>query len=243
MAVEIVNSQNLLSRHKLVALPKRVDSENPLLAAITACELMEERIVGIFGPSTEENANGVQSICDEKEIPYIETRWDDQQRRGSALVNIHPYPAVMSKAYVDVVKAWEWKSFTILYEDYNGLSRVNELLKMYDNKGFSVVVRQLDKYKSGNYRYFRLINMWQQLQKLFCIFRPVLKDAWRSKERYFILDCTIEHLQDILLQAQQVGLMTNLHHYIITNLDMHTLDLDPFQHSETNITGVSFPFL
>lgn len=113
---------------------------------------MTSSVVGIVGPSTEENANGVQSICDAKEIPYVETRWDDQQRRGSALVNIHPYPAVMSRAYVEVVKAWNWKTFTILYEDYGSLSRVNELFKMSETRGYTIVVRQLDKYGSGNYR-------------------------------------------------------------------------------------------
>lgn len=133
-------------------MTREVEENNPLLAATTACELMTESMVGIFGPSTEENANGVQSICDTKEIPYIETRWDDQQRRGSALVNIHPYPPIMSKAYVDIVKAWNWKGFTILYEDYSSLSRVNELLKIYDNREYTIITRQLDKHKSGNYR-------------------------------------------------------------------------------------------
>lgn len=138
--------------YNLVAMPRAVEADNPFLAATTACELMNNGVVGIFGPSTEVNANGIQSICDAKEIPYIETRWDDQLRRGSAFVNTYPYPPVMSRAYVDVVKAWEWKSFTILYEDYSSLSRVNELLKMYEAKTYSIVVRQLDKYGSGNYR-------------------------------------------------------------------------------------------
>lgn len=67
----------------------------------------------------------------------------------------------------------------------------------------------------------------------------VLKEAWRANEKYFILDCHIEHLEEIMRQAQQIGLMTNEHNYIITNFDMHTIDLAPFQYGETNITGVS----
>lgn len=34
--------------------------------------------------------------------------------------------------------------------------------------------------------------------------------------------------------------MTNVYHYIITNLDLHTIDLTPYQYSETNITGMRF---
>lgn len=32
--------------------------------------------------------------------------------------------------------------------------------------------------------------------------------------------------------------MTDQHQFIITTLDMHTIDLEPFQYSGTNITGV-----
>lgn len=38
------------------------------------------------------------------------------------------------------------------------------------------------------------------------------------------------------MQAQQVGLLTENHHYIIMTLDAHTIDLEPFQFSGTNFT-------
>lgn len=38
---------------------------------------------------------------------------------------------------------YEWKDFTILYEDDDSLVRVNRLLEKYDPKGYTVTVRQL----------------------------------------------------------------------------------------------------
>lgn len=73
----------------------------------------------------------------------------------------------------------------------------------------------------------------------FKIFRSILKEVWLSEETHFVLDCSTENLIEILTQAQQIGLMTNKHHYLITNLDAHILDLEPFQYSETNITAVN----
>lgn len=70
------------------------------------------------------------------------------------------------------------------------------------------------------------------------LIRPVLKEAWLAGETHFVLDCSVENLHEILIQAQQIGLMTNKHHYIITNVDLQTIDIVPFQFSETNITGV-----
>lgn len=32
--------------------------------------------------------------------------------------------------------------------------------------------------------------------------------------------------------------MSDQHQYIITSLDFHTIDLEPFQHGGTNITGL-----
>lgn len=37
-------------------------------------------------------------------------------------------------------------------------------------------------------------------------------------------------------QAQQIGLLVDKYHFIITNLDAHTIDLEPFQYSGANIT-------
>jgi glutamate receptor, ionotropic, invertebrate len=52
-----------------------------------------------------------------------------------------------------------------------------------------------------------------------------------------VLCSSIDALPEILKQAQQVGLMTDDHQIIITSLDMHTIDLEPFQYSGANITG------
>ena len=56
-----------------------------------------------------------------------------------------------------------------------------------------------------------------------------------------VLDCSVGILRDVLIQAQQVGLMSDKHTFFITNLDLHTLDLVPFQYGGTNITGVRNP--
>lgn len=94
-----------------------------------------------------------------------------------------------------------------------------ELLKLYDPKGYTVTVRQLDLNLNGNYR-------------------AVLHRIKESDDKHLLLDCSIKSLPEILKQAQQVGLLTNHHQIIITNLDLHTIDLEPYQYSGTNITGI-----
>lgn len=52
---------------------------------------------------------------------------------------------LMFQAYVDLVKAWGWKSFTIIYENNEGLVRLQELLKAHGPSEFPITVRQLSE--------------------------------------------------------------------------------------------------
>lgn len=51
------------------------------------------------------------------------------------------------QAYVDTVMGWSWKSFTILYEDEDGLIRLQDLLQLSTTPGYKVIVRQLPAYE------------------------------------------------------------------------------------------------
>ena len=51
---------------------------------------------------------------------------------------------------MDVVKAFGWKSFTILYDEEEGLSRLQDLMKLSTIYGTRVYVRRLPQ--SGDYR-------------------------------------------------------------------------------------------
>jgi glutamate receptor, ionotropic, invertebrate len=96
---------------------------------------------------------------------------------------------------------------------------MQELLQKYDNKDFSVMARQLDIAGDGNYR-------------------PQMKHVKSAGSKCIIFACSIEILEEVLKQAQQVGLLSDEHQIIVASLDMHTLDLEPFQHSGSQITGV-----
>lgn len=65
-----------------------------------------------------------------------------------------------------MVKAWGWRSFTIIYETNEGLVRLQELLKAHGPSEFPITVRQLSD--SGDYR-------------------PLLKQIKNSAESHIVL--------------------------------------------------------
>ena len=90
---------------------------------ISVCRQLKDGVAGIFGPMSSVPAAHVQSICHQMEMPHIETRWDYQDERGffySHSVNLYPYHKTLSRAFVDLVRTFEWTEFTILYEDSTG---------------------------------------------------------------------------------------------------------------------------
>jgi ionotropic glutamate receptor len=98
---------------------------------------------------------------------------------------------------------------------------MEKLIKHFDSKTKPITLRQLKVEKDDPTN-----------------FRPILTRVKSELDTNIIVSCSIEILPEVLLQAQQVGIMTENHQYIITTLDMHTLDLYPFQHGGTNITGL-----
>lgn len=64
------------------------------------CEMLMNGVSGVFGPSAGDTAPIVQSICDYKEIPHIQTRWDINQKRGSCQINLYPHPSTLAEVIV-----------------------------------------------------------------------------------------------------------------------------------------------
>ena len=57
------------------------------------------------------------------------------------------------KAYVDMVEAMKWESFLLLYEEQEGLVRLQEVLKLSSKrKGVKTQIRQLIPGPGGDYR-------------------------------------------------------------------------------------------
>ncbi|XP_063242513.1 glutamate receptor ionotropic, kainate 2-like isoform X1 [Bacillus rossius redtenbacheri] len=219
LAADMVNSAAPIRRYRLVPHVAAVGVHGSFEASQKVCGMLLSGVVAMFGPTTGEASHVVQSICDSKDIPHIEARWDVNQHREAFLVNLYPYKGVFGKVFLDLIKFFEWKRFTIIYESSSSLVRLNDLLKMYEPKKGTVTIRQLDA-ETKNYR-----DMFYNIKK--------------SGDLNYVVDCSPEILYDVLIQAQQIGIMSDQHNYIITTLDLHTVNLEPFQYGGAKITGVN----
>ncbi|XP_067617877.1 glutamate receptor ionotropic, kainate 2 isoform X2 [Eurosta solidaginis] len=209
------NSDGALELHGIAV---SIEPGNAFETSKKLCKMLKQNLVAVFGPTTNMAAKHAMSICDAKELPFIDTRWDFGVQMPT--VNLYPHASKLTLVLKDLVIALEWSdTFTVIYETGEFLPLANELLQMYGTTGPTITVRRYELDLNGDYR-------------------NVLRRIKNSGDYSFVVIGSMETLPEFFKQAQQVGLITDDYRYIVANLDFQTMDLEPYQHSDTNITGI-----
>lgn len=87
---------------------------NEFQASKRVCKFLRNGVSAIFGPMSASASMHCTNICDAKEIPYVDFRWDAETK--PPVINMMPHPDALAQLFVAMVRAWNWKGFTILYE-------------------------------------------------------------------------------------------------------------------------------
>ncbi|CAB4057537.1 GRIN [Lepeophtheirus salmonis] len=126
---------------------------------IVVCELLDNGIVSLFGPTDLLLGSHIQNLCDALDIPHLEARMDIEDSFKEFSINLHPSQDVMNKAYKDLMVFLNWTNAAILYEDDFGLVRLQDLYH-YTFTSFDVETFDLEdfKYNHVNLTSFRLVD-------------------------------------------------------------------------------------
>uniref|UniRef100_A0A667HCU7 Glutamate receptor n=1 Tax=Lynx canadensis TaxID=61383 RepID=A0A667HCU7_LYNCA len=198
---------------------QRINLFDSFEASRRACDQLALGVAALFGPSHSSSVSAVQSICNALEVPHIQTRWKHPSVDNKDLfyINLYPDYAAISRAVLDLVLYYNWKTVTVVYEDSTGLIRLQELIKAPSRYNIKIKIRQLP---SGNKDA-----------------KPLLKEMKKGKEFYVIFDCSHGTAAEILKQILFMGMMTEYYHYFFTTLDLFALDLELYRYSGVNMTG------
>ncbi|KAL1442622.1 hypothetical protein MTO96_030695 [Rhipicephalus appendiculatus] len=195
---------------------ERLDPEDTFRSAKKVCRLLEKNVVAVLGPRKQEAASLVGSACTGHHVPHIYLSQEFQPNAdvnaASASLSMAPSHYELDRALQDLVKAQRWKSFTIVYERPEALVRLRGLLHLTQSGGLPIPVslRLLpDKTDS----------------------RIVLREIAKDGESNIVLDVATHKLGDLLRHAQRIGIVNEYHNFIVTTLDLHTVDLTDLQNS------------
>lgn len=87
---------------------------NEFQASRRLCKFLRKGVSAVFGPLSASASSHCTNICDAKEIPYVDFRWDADTK--PPVINMLPHPDAMANLFVELVRSFQWKGFTILYE-------------------------------------------------------------------------------------------------------------------------------
>ncbi|GAB6021308.1 hypothetical protein CHUAL_003923 [Chamberlinius hualienensis] len=123
---------------------KTIQPFNSFQASEAVCQLMEHGVLAIFGPQSSNSWALVQSVCSQFGIPHFNTRWNYHGEYGKGnFINVFPHEPTLAKAYGDLVKLWNWKSFAIIYQNDSDLIRIREVFKSDGRIPNDIMVVQL----------------------------------------------------------------------------------------------------
>ncbi|XP_029850182.2 glutamate receptor ionotropic, kainate 2 isoform X1 [Ixodes scapularis] len=201
---------------------RKISPKDAFHSAKQVCKLLEQGLLALIGPRHPTTASLAKTACARHRVPHIYLHRELLGRGpppDSASFTVTPSPEELGLAIRDLVVAQQWRHFTLVYEKPEALIRLQGILELQSPEtGLPVSVT------------LRIIPPDHDL-------KPVLRDIAKAGESNLLLDVAARRLEELLKYAQKIGIVTEYHNYIVSTLDLHTVDLSDFRHSRTNLTG------
>lgn len=219
-AVEKMNLNNTVGSGRMIVYDvKEIGQQDSFKAHKEVCLQMDRGIAAVFGPSSKIPRAHVQSICNAFGIPHVQAQWDERDSRDYFSISVYPDHDVLSSAYADLLSAFGWKRFTVIYEDDDGLIRLQEALKATRGPDYKVTIRKLETFSQNSY-----ITMF--------------KDLKDKNEYHIVVDCDVMKVKKLLHEALKVNMLSEYYHFHFTTLDLGLVDLEDYKYSGANITAM-----
>ncbi|XP_017787966.1 PREDICTED: glutamate receptor ionotropic, kainate 2-like isoform X3 [Habropoda laboriosa] len=189
---------------------------------------MDEGVAAIFGPSSPYTHGIVASIAARFDVPHIDYFWrqneevqanQEPKNPKPMTINVFPDSDTVSKAIADVVESMKWTTFAAIYQNDDGLSRLQKALSLRRKKDSIITIRRLSEGMD---------------------YRPILKEIRALSICNLIVDVEPNNIVEVLYQAKEVKLLADYCNFLITYLDSTKVPISDVRNgTTTNITGFS----
>ncbi|KOC67298.1 Glutamate receptor, ionotropic kainate 2 [Habropoda laboriosa] len=167
---------------------------------------MDEGVAAIFGPSSPYTHGIVASIAARFDVPHIDYFWrqneevqanQEPKNPKPMTINVFPDSDTVSKAIADVVESMKWTTFAAIYQNDDGLSRLQKALSLRRKKDSIITIRRLSEGMD---------------------YRPILKEIRALSICNLIVDVEPNNIVEVLYQAKEVKLLADYCNFLITYL-------------------------
>ncbi|KAK5973382.1 hypothetical protein GCK32_010709 [Trichostrongylus colubriformis] len=179
-----------------------------------------DRVIALIGGSHSLLNAQLERLTDQLDIPLLTASDDVEASAGNTKIAFFPR-AQLFEAIVDLFRYWRWNRITIVYEEDDRIRRIEPLLEsdIYSNIRFQVI-------KVQNKDYMRAAKEVKEMEECRYQARKDCADFNRV-----LLDLNPEHSYNFLLAALQMGLIDLKHWFLLTNMELSTMNMDLFSYN------------
>jgi len=244
LAIERINGEKkLLPKTRLVPVIETLDKSDSFAASRKVCHILQESLVGIFGPQSSKSSNYARSVCSALQLSHFETRWDSTLPEPMPFsINLAPLPGALGRALRDLVAKKNWKTFAILYSEDSSMILIQEILRHTKMHSKHIIVRKARETSVNILATGTKVDSRERSQTASQTrpsFREILKELSKLNVKNMIIDVPKEQVLTVLSHANDVNMLRVYNSYIFTTFDLHTVDLKQFYHTGTNISAFS----
>ncbi|XP_053398486.1 glutamate receptor 2-like [Mercenaria mercenaria] len=209
---------------KLTSFVEVIHVKDSFELATSICKHMETGIFMLFGQRRIESSNTIEAYTTKFHVPYVSPSFADNVPHELPTFQLHMRPS-HTRALVDLIKHYGWKTFHYVYDSEEGLYRLQEILRIFADSRYSVQVRMR-----------RLVDVRSAHEDLRALDK--MEEPDNGTEKYIVLDLSREsHYHAVLQQVREVGMNKHGYNYILGTLDFLILETERYQHGGVNITG------
>ncbi|CAF1315137.1 unnamed protein product [Didymodactylos carnosus] len=196
-----------------------VSSHDSYSAYRIVCNQLHQGVAAVFTGYLTPALEHVGSLTSLLHIPFFISSSDRQTKVDIYNLNVYPHYTTTSLAFNDLIKFQEWDELTIIIEHAENLLYLQDLFRLpVETPTMKVTVRQLrDKPEK-----------WL----------PLLKQLQESGVSKFLVDISTEQLRNFFEQAKIAGLVGPYYHFVLTSMDISTIDWNKMFFTLVNVTGL-----
>ncbi|CAD6189840.1 unnamed protein product [Caenorhabditis auriculariae] len=186
-----------------------------------ACAMVGKKdVIALVGGSHAALNSQLERLTDELDIPLLTATDDLDTRLGTTKIDFFPRPQLF-EAVVDLFTHWKWNRIVLVYEDDERIRRLEQLL---ESEQYSTIRFYLIKVQEGNY--LTAAREVKELEECRVLHRKDCPEFSR-----LLLDLNPEQTNNFLLAALQMGLIELKHWFLLTNMELSTMNMELFRYN------------
>ena len=194
-------------------------------------------MLALIGPQEETTRLYIKSLSEELNLIHFDI---EPSLESTYSFNLYPSLDVLCHGFAELVKRFEWKHLAIIYDSKTSNKNLCYNCIIIFATIIIIIIIDLRKVRcllGGPGQLMPKLDLTLKIANYDYEYRTILRDISKRRIRNIIIDLEPDKTHQLLKMALQLGMINSTYQYIMTTLDIETVNLDDFKYNRANITA------